>query len=104
MFHTLPSSSSSSVADCFLESSFTGTIKLNEEKSKHACLAQQQGIGPEFLHRMMMLKVVRDTTTRPYTSHDWLDSLICRDGLLLVVSHLFAIPILVLWVRLKKSK
>jgi hypothetical protein len=34
---------------CFIESSFTSTIKLDEEKSKHACLlGQQQGIGPEF--------------------------------------------------------
>jgi hypothetical protein len=31
---------------------------------------------------------------------DWLDSLIGPGGLLLVVSHLFAVPVLVLWVGL----
>jgi hypothetical protein len=35
---------------------------------------------------------------------DWLDSLICPGGFLLVVSHLFAVPVLVLWVGLEKSK
>jgi hypothetical protein len=35
---------------------------------------------------------------------DWLDSLIGPAGLLLVVSHLFAIPVLVLWVGLEKCK
>jgi hypothetical protein len=35
---------------------------------------------------------------------DWLDTSIGRGGLVLVVSHLFAIPILVLWVGLEKSK
>jgi hypothetical protein len=34
---------------------------------------------------------------------DWLDGLIGQGGLLLVVSHLFAVPILVLWVGLEKS-
>jgi hypothetical protein len=34
---------------------------------------------------------------------DWLDSLIGPGGLLLVVYHLFAVPILVLWVGLEKS-
>jgi hypothetical protein len=35
---------------------------------------------------------------------DWLDSLIGPDGLLLEASFPFAVPILVLWVRLEKSK
>jgi hypothetical protein len=34
---------------------------------------------------------------------DWLDSLIGLGGLLLVVSHLFAVPVLVLWAGLEKS-
>jgi len=29
--------------------------KLSEEKSKHASLAQQNGFGPAFLHRMLRL-------------------------------------------------
>ncbi len=35
---------------------------------------------------------------------DWLDSLIGPVGLLFIVSHLFAVPDLVLWVGLEKSK
>jgi len=35
---------------------------------------------------------------------NWLDSLIGQDGLLLVVSHMFAVQVLVLWVGLKKFK
>jgi hypothetical protein len=34
--------------------------KLNEEKSKHAGLAQHNGFGPAFLHRM--LRLVKGTT------------------------------------------
>jgi hypothetical protein len=30
-------------------------IKLDEEKAKHAGLAQQNGFGPAFLHRMLRL-------------------------------------------------
>jgi hypothetical protein len=35
---------------------------------------------------------------------DWVDSLIGPSGLLLVVSHLSAIPVSVLWVGLEKSQ
>ncbi len=35
---------------------------------------------------------------------EWLDCLIGPGGLLLVVSHVFAVPISVLWVGLEKSK
>jgi hypothetical protein len=35
---------------------------------------------------------------------DWLDSLIGPRGLVLVVSHVFAVPVLVLWVELEKTK
>jgi hypothetical protein len=71
---------------------------LDEEKSKHARLAQQNGFGPEFLHSF--LRLVKGTA-KP---KDWLDSLIGPGGLLLVVSHLFAVPVLVLWLGLEKSK
>jgi hypothetical protein len=30
-------------------------LKLNEEKSKHASLAEQHGFGPAFLHSLMRL-------------------------------------------------
>jgi hypothetical protein len=30
-------------------------IKLHEEKSKHVSLAQQNGFGPAFSHRMLRL-------------------------------------------------
>jgi len=35
---------------------------------------------------------------------DWLDNLIGLAGLLLVVSHPFAVPVLVLWAGLTKAK
>jgi hypothetical protein len=35
---------------------------------------------------------------------DWLDSLLGPGGLLFVVSHPFAVPVLVLWLGLEKSK
>jgi hypothetical protein len=31
------------------------TMNLDEEKSKHASLAQQNGLSPAFLHRMLKL-------------------------------------------------
>jgi hypothetical protein len=34
---------------------------------------------------------------------DWLDSLIGPSGLLLVVSHVYAVPVSVLWVGLEKK-
>jgi len=34
---------------------------------------------------------------------DWLDSLIRPSGLLLVVSHVYAVPVSVLWVGLEKK-
>jgi hypothetical protein len=57
---------------------------LHEEKSKHAGLAEQNGFGPAFLHRM--LRVAKGTVKAPVV--DWLDGLIGPGGLLLVVSDL----------------
>ncbi len=59
------------------------------------------GFGPAILHRM--LRPVKGTA-KPNICCDLPDSLIGPGGLLLVVSHLFAVPLLVLWVGLEKSK
>jgi hypothetical protein len=58
---------------------------LDEEKSKHASLAQQNGLSPAFLHRMQKLA---KGTAKLTPAVDWLDGLIGLHGLLLVVSHL----------------
>jgi hypothetical protein len=50
-----------------------------------------------------MLRLVRGTQSLTVPTVDWLDNLIGQGGLLLVVSHLFAVPVLVLWVELEKS-
>jgi len=39
--------------------------KLDEEKSKHAGLVQQNGFGPAFLHRM--LRLVKGCAAKPNT-------------------------------------
>jgi hypothetical protein len=54
--------------------------------------------GPAFLHRM--LRLVKQSLT---PAVDWLNSLIGPGGLHLAVSHLFAVPVLVLWVGLEKK-
>ncbi len=43
-------------------------------------------------------------TAKTTPTVDWLDSLIDPGQLQLVVSHLFGVPVLVLWVGLEKSK
>jgi hypothetical protein len=73
--------------------------KLNEENSKHGRSAQQNGFGPTFSHRML-LRLVKGSAE---LAVDWLDNLIGRGGLLLVVSHLFTIPVLVSWLVLGKK-
>jgi hypothetical protein len=73
--------------------------KLNEEKSKHGSSAQQNGFGATFSHRML-LRLVKGTAE---PAVDWLDSLIGPGGLLLVVSDLFTIPVIVLWLVLEKK-
>ncbi len=45
-----------------------------------------------------------DTIEFLLPEYDRLDSLIALGGLLLVVSHLFAVSVLILWARLEKSK
>jgi hypothetical protein len=57
------------------------------------------GFGPAFLH--IMLRLVKGTA-KPNIYCDLPDSLIGPGGLLLVVSHLFAVPLLVLWAGLEK--
>jgi hypothetical protein len=88
-------------------------IKLYEEKSKHASLAQQNGLGPAFLHSLLRLVKCR---AKPNTCQrrvinmirlllpvsDWPIIMIGPGGLLLVVFHLFAVRVLVLWVGLEK--
>jgi hypothetical protein len=51
-----------------------------------------------FLH--IFLRLVKGTT-KLTSAVDWLESLIGLGVLLLVVSHLFAVPVLVLWVELE---
>jgi hypothetical protein len=65
--------------------------KLDEQKSNDASLALQHMVhGPAFLHRM--LKLVKGTS-KPNICCDLPYSLIHQGGLLLVVSHLFAVPL-----------
>jgi hypothetical protein len=84
-------------------------LKLNEEKSKHASLAQQNGFGPAFLHTLLKLVkgIAKLNTLREKSVikmmwlllpvSDW------PGALLLVVSHLLVVPFLVLWAGLEKS-
>jgi hypothetical protein len=58
---------------------------LDQEKAKYAGLAQQNGYGPAFFHRMLRLA---KRTANPTPAVDRLDCLIGPGGLLLVVSHL----------------
>jgi hypothetical protein len=90
---------------------------LDEEKSNHAGLAQQNAFGPAFLHSLTRLikctaKLVTptrkecneyDMTFVPVS--DWPIIIIGLGVLLLVVSHLFAVPVfvLVLLVRLESK-
>ncbi len=67
--------------------------KRKLDEAKHAGLAHQNGNGLAFFHRMH---------SRALTPIDLLDNLIAPGGVLLVVSQLFAVPVLVLWVGLEK--
>jgi len=67
---------------------------LNEEKAKRAGLAQQNRFHPAFLHSLLPTAAPRFSLV-----------LTLRPGeLLLVVSHVFAVPVLVFWVGLEKSE
>jgi len=76
---------------------------LDEEKSKHAGLAQRNHINPAFLHRMLMLaKGIQ--SLRPAV--DWFDGFIGL-GWMLVASNSvppFAVPISISCMRLGKHK
>jgi hypothetical protein len=76
----------------------TCKLKFDAKKSKQASLAQQTGFGPAVLHNL--LRLVKVTAKPPAV--DWLDSLIGPGGLLFLFSHLFAVPVLVLWLGLEK--
>ncbi len=72
---------------------------LDEEKSKHVSLAQQNGFGPAFLHRMLSLAkgaAKPNTCCRLARWFDWLmwvpSSSLPR----------FTVPISVLWVGWEK--
>jgi hypothetical protein len=88
---------------------------LDEKKSKHVSLAQQNGFGPGILQSV--LRLVK-STANPNTCGkecnkydltvlhvcDWLIMVIGPGALPLAASHLFVVPILVLWVRLETSQ
>ncbi len=89
------------------------TLKLDEEKSKHTGLTQQKTFGPAFLHCCLrQVKGTAECTCEREESHKYdLIATPCFDrpiimiglgDLLLLVSHLFAVPLLVLWVGLQK--
>jgi hypothetical protein len=75
---------------------------LNEEKSKHVDLAEQNGIRQIFLHNLLRQSAtpVREECNKydliNHNNWSWWFAFI-------VVSHLFAVPILVLWVELWKK-
>jgi hypothetical protein len=76
---------------------------LNKEKSKHADLSQQICVlALQFCTRCSESWLNSLQSLTPAV--DWLDRLIGRGGLILVVSHLFALAILVLLMGLAKSK
>jgi hypothetical protein len=58
--------------------------------------------GPAFVHSL--LRPVKGITKSLTRALDWLHSLIDPDGLHLSVCHLFAVPVLVLWVGLEKKE
>jgi hypothetical protein len=83
------------------------------QKSEHASLAQQNGFGTAFSHSLRRLakriakskeKSVINMIGLLLLVSDLPIIMIDPVGLLLVVSHLFAVPVLVLWVGLEKSK
>lgn len=77
-------------------------------KVKTCRFGSAHGFGPVFLDTMLRLIkkawLVQALQMSKPAIVDWLDSLIGPGGLLFVVSHLFAVPDLVLWVGLEKCK
>ncbi len=61
---------------------------------------KKNGFGPAFWHSLLRLEKAQPRLT---PAVDWLNDLIGPGGLLVVVSHLFAVPVLVLRVGLEKS-
>jgi hypothetical protein len=65
---------------------------LNEEKSRHASLAQQNSFWPSIFAQFAEAGKKAQQSLTPAV--DWLDSLIGPGEFLLLVSHLFAVPVL----------
>ncbi len=77
--------------------------KLDDKKSKHAGFAQQMVLAYHFCTWCCRWERTQQSLTPAVDPDvDLLDRLIDSGVLLLVVSHLFAVPVLVLWVRLGK--
>ncbi len=78
-------------------------IKTGMTKSQNMqSLAWQNSFGPEFVHSL--LRLVKGTTKPNTLLLNGLHSLIDSDGLHLLVCHLFAVPVLVLWVGLENKE
>jgi hypothetical protein len=78
-------------------------------KLKTCRFGSAHGFGPVFLDKMLRLIkkkawLVQALQMSEPAVVDWLDSFIGPGELLFLVSHLFAVPDLVLWVGLEKSK
>jgi hypothetical protein len=88
---------------------------LDEEKSKHASLFQQNGFGPTFLHTVLRLikGIQQSLTPTPEECNEYdlttvpvfyLSIIMIGPGaLLLVVSHLFAVALLVFIIEVEKK-
>ncbi len=85
---------------------------MDEEKSKHASLFQQNGFGPTFLVHCAEADKRHTATPEECNKYDLttvpvfdLSIIMIGPGALFsVVSHLFAVPLLVLSLGLEKSK
>ncbi len=81
---------------------WTCKLKVDEEKSKHASLAKPKMVLAQ--HFCIVCWGWYEAQQSLTSVVDWLDSVIGSGGLLLVVSHLFAVAVLVLCVGLENNK
>jgi len=84
------------------------TVKLDQEQSKHAGLAQHKckicsGWWNAQKHCALAEKSAGNMIWLLLSVSDWPIVLIAPGGLLLVVPHLFAVPVSVLWWGCKKG-
>jgi hypothetical protein len=85
---------------------------LDEEKSNHASLAQQSGFGPAFLYSLLRLVKARHLQKESVIDMNWQLLPVCHcpitiigaGYMLLMVSSLFATPLLLLSAGLEKGK